>query len=195
MLLTKLSSDILHPGHAGIAKNDLRERLSQLYKASAEQVSVFGLRTHFGGGKTSGFALVYDSVEALKKFEPRHRLVCWIPIVLRCCRSLIIPQVRVGLAVKPERASRQQRTYNQSMTPRIPSDINFDNRQATQEPYEDPPWHREGQGREGEEGQINGSRTWGHDDWALIGMALAWLRILVQPAKMGLTVRQHKKME
>ncbi|POS76685.1 40S ribosomal protein S24 [Diaporthe helianthi] len=84
-------TDILHPGHAGIAKSDLSERLAQLYKASKEQVSVFGLRTHFGGGKTSGFALVYDSVEALKKFEPRHRLV------------------RVGLAVKPERASRQQR--------------------------------------------------------------------------------------
>ncbi|KAG8163210.1 hypothetical protein KVR01_006507 [Diaporthe batatas] len=84
-------ADILHPGHAGIAKSDLSERLAQLYKASKEQVSVFGLRTHFGGGKTSGFALVYDSVEALKKFEPRHRLV------------------RVGLAVKPERASRQQR--------------------------------------------------------------------------------------
>lgn len=80
-MLTKLNSDILHPGHAGIAKSDLRDRLSQLYKASAEQVSVFGLRTHFGGGKTSGFALVYDSVEALKKFEPRHRLVCWMPIV------------------------------------------------------------------------------------------------------------------
>ncbi|KAI3400873.1 hypothetical protein diail_1563 [Diaporthe ilicicola] len=84
-------SDILHPGHAGIAKSDLQERLAQLYKAASEQVSVFGLRTHFGGGKTTGFALVYDSPEALKKFEPRHRLV------------------RVGLATKPERASRQQR--------------------------------------------------------------------------------------
>lgn len=77
-MLTYRSSDILHPGHAGIAKSDLSERLAQLYKASKEQVSVFGLRTHFGGGKTSGFALVYDSVEALKKFEPRHRLVCSI---------------------------------------------------------------------------------------------------------------------
>jgi hypothetical protein len=64
-----------------------------MYKAGKEQVSVFGLRTQFGGGKTTGFALVYDSPEAMKKFEPRYRLV------------------RVGLSTKLERASRQQRTY------------------------------------------------------------------------------------
>ncbi|KAH6647866.1 ribosomal protein L23/L15e core domain-containing protein [Truncatella angustata] len=83
--------DILHPGKAGIAKQDLREQLSSLYKATADQVNVFGLRTQFGGGKTTGFALIYDSPEAMKKFEPQYRLV------------------RVGLATKPERASRQQR--------------------------------------------------------------------------------------
>jgi hypothetical protein len=107
---------------------------------------------------------------------------------------LTILQVRVGLAVKPERASRQQRTYKPTK-PRTPPGINYDHRQATQESYEDPPWHREGQGCEGEEGQINGSRTWGHDDWALIGLALAWLRILGSTSRMGLMVRQHKKME
>lgn len=62
-----------------------------MYKANKEQVSVFGLRTQFGGGKTTGFALVYDSPEAMKKFEPQYRLV------------------RFGLATKVERASRQQR--------------------------------------------------------------------------------------
>ncbi|KAK4443080.1 S-adenosylmethionine-dependent methyltransferase-like protein [Podospora aff. communis PSN243] len=83
--------DILHPGRANIAKEELREKLAGLYKANKEQVSVFGLRTQFGGGKTTGFALVYDSPEAMKKFEPHYRLV------------------RVGLATKIERASRQQR--------------------------------------------------------------------------------------
>lgn len=28
-----------------------------------------------GGGKSTGFGLVYDNLEALKKFEPRHRLI------------------------------------------------------------------------------------------------------------------------
>lgn len=87
-------SDILHPSRANISKEELREKLGALYKAQKEQVQVFGLRTQFGGGKTTGFALVYDSPEALKKFEPNYRLV------------------RVGLATKAERASRQQRTFS-----------------------------------------------------------------------------------
>src|SRR5689334_14077367 len=87
-----LCSDILHPGRANISKEDLRDKLATLYKATKDQVNVFGLRTQFGGGKTTGFALVYDSPEAMKKFEPHYRLV------------------RVGLASKIERASRQQRT-------------------------------------------------------------------------------------
>ncbi|KAI2465409.1 putative 40S ribosomal protein S24 [Annulohypoxylon bovei var. microspora] len=83
--------DILHPGRANVSKDQLRDKLSGMYKAQKDQVSVFGLRTQFGGGKTTGFALVYDSPEAMKKFEPQYRLV------------------RVGLATKRERASRQQR--------------------------------------------------------------------------------------
>ncbi|KAF1854237.1 hypothetical protein Lal_00013791, partial [Lupinus albus] len=87
----RFNSDILHPNRANISKEELREKLGSLYKAQKDQISVFGLRTQFGGGKTTGFALVYDSPEAMKKFEPQYRLV------------------RVGLATKAERASRQQR--------------------------------------------------------------------------------------
>ncbi|KAK3986792.1 S-adenosylmethionine-dependent methyltransferase-like protein [Cladorrhinum sp. PSN332] len=83
--------DILHPGRANISKDDLRDKLAGVYKAQKDQISVFGLRTQFGGGKTTGFALIYDSPEAMKKFEPHYRLV------------------RVGLASKIEKASRQQR--------------------------------------------------------------------------------------
>ncbi|KAF3353009.1 Sterol regulatory element-binding protein ECM22 [Verticillium dahliae VDG1] len=67
--------DILHPGRANISKEELREKLGSMYKAVKDQISVFGLRTQFGGGKTTGFALVYDSPEAMKKFEPRYRLI------------------------------------------------------------------------------------------------------------------------
>ncbi|KAH6897331.1 ribosomal protein L23/L15e core domain-containing protein [Thelonectria olida] len=83
--------DILHPNRANISKEELREKLGAMYKAQKDQISVFGLRTQYGGGKTTGFALVYDSPEAMKKFEPTYRLV------------------RVGQATKVERASRQQR--------------------------------------------------------------------------------------
>ncbi|OAA50918.1 Ribosomal protein S24e [Beauveria brongniartii RCEF 3172] len=83
--------DILHPGRAGISKDELAEKLGGMYKAQKDQISVFGLRSQYGGGKTTGFALVYDSPEAMQKFEPLYRLV------------------RVGKATKPERAAKQQR--------------------------------------------------------------------------------------
>lgn len=87
------SSDILHPNRANVSKDELREKLAGLYKTNKDEVSVFGLRTQFGGGKSTGFALVYDSTEALKKFEPHFRLV------------------RIGAAQKIEKASRQQRMF------------------------------------------------------------------------------------
>ena len=86
-------SDVLHPNRANVSKDELRGKLGELYKAKKEDVSVFGFKTHFGGGKSTGFALIYDSAEAMKKFEPRYRLV------------------RYGMATKVEKASRQQRTF------------------------------------------------------------------------------------
>lgn len=66
--------DVLHPTRANVSKDELRDKLATMYKAPKEQVIVFGFRTQFGGGKSTGFALIYDSKESLK-FEPRYRLV------------------------------------------------------------------------------------------------------------------------
>ncbi|XP_072051007.1 small ribosomal subunit protein eS24-like [Amphiura filiformis] len=66
--------DILHPGKPTVPKTDVRERLAQVYKTTPDVVFCFGFRTHFGGGKTSGFALVYDSLDYAKKIEPNFRL-------------------------------------------------------------------------------------------------------------------------
>jgi ribosomal protein S24E len=146
--------DILHPGRANIAKDELREKLGSMYKASKDQINVFGLRTQFGGGKTTGFALVYDSPEAMKKYEPQYRLV------------------RVGFATKAERASRQQRTL-ESLHPLIHEEVfgvkldilyllgweltlYFEpNRETTQEPTKDSTGYCEGQGTKVQEGEIN----------------------------------------
>ncbi|OCK81092.1 hypothetical protein K432DRAFT_381645 [Lepidopterella palustris CBS 459.81] len=83
--------DVLHPNRPNVSKDELRAKLAELYKAKKEDVSVFGFRTQYGGGKSTGFALIYDSPEAMKKFEPHYRLV------------------RYGMASKIEKASRQQR--------------------------------------------------------------------------------------
>lgn len=35
----------------------------------------FGLKTHFGGGRSTGFALIYDDEASQRKFEPKYRLI------------------------------------------------------------------------------------------------------------------------
>merc|ERR1712193_186768 len=62
-------------GKATVAKSDIREKLAKMYKTTADLVMTFGFKTVFGGGKTSGFALVYDTMDYARKFEPKFRLV------------------------------------------------------------------------------------------------------------------------
>ena len=45
-----------------------------MYKTAPDVIFVFGFRTHFGGGKTTGFGMIYDSLDYAKKNEPKHRL-------------------------------------------------------------------------------------------------------------------------
>merc|ERR1711939_500882 len=66
--------DVLHPTRPNVSRDELRDKLSEMYKAPKDLIMVFGFRTHFGGGKSTGFALIYDSKESLK-FEPRYRLI------------------------------------------------------------------------------------------------------------------------
>nr|KAJ0187374.1 hypothetical protein LSAT_V11C900504030 [Lactuca sativa] len=35
-------------------------------------IFVFNFRTHFGGGKSTGFRLIYDSVENANKYEAKY---------------------------------------------------------------------------------------------------------------------------
>lgn len=88
--------DVLHPNRANVSKDELREKLASIYKSDKDTVSVFGFRTQYGGGKSTGFGLIYDSAEALKKFEPRYRLV------------------RYGMANKIEKISKQQRAQKKN---------------------------------------------------------------------------------
>lgn len=57
-------------------KAELKEKLSKMYEVKdPNSIFVFKFRTHFGGGKSTGFGLIYDSVENAKKFEPKYRLI------------------------------------------------------------------------------------------------------------------------
>ena len=83
--------DVLHPGKASIPKTEIREKLAKMYKTTPDVIFPFGFRTNFGGGKSTGFALVYDTMDYAKKFESKFRLV------------------RQGAFEKPANGSRKQR--------------------------------------------------------------------------------------
>ncbi|KAF8670499.1 hypothetical protein HU200_050518 [Digitaria exilis] len=109
--------EVLHPGRANVSKvsacargglcsykagpdacdpltlqADLKDKLAKVYEVKDTNcIFVFKFRTHFGGGKSTGFGLIYDNVEAAKKFEPKYRLI------------------RNGLATKVEKSRKQMK--------------------------------------------------------------------------------------
>ncbi|EDS30562.1 40S ribosomal protein S24 [Culex quinquefasciatus] len=58
--------DLLHPGLASVSKMKIRDKLAAMYKVTPDN--------NFGGGKSTGFGLIYDTLDNAKKFEPKHRL-------------------------------------------------------------------------------------------------------------------------
>lgn len=83
--------DVLHANRPTVSKQEVREKIARMYKTTPDHVFCFGFRTQFGGGKTTGFTLIYDTLDYAKKFEPRYRLV------------------RNGLQDKKSRPARKQR--------------------------------------------------------------------------------------
>ncbi|KAF7339460.1 40S ribosomal protein S24 [Mycena sanguinolenta] len=83
--------EVLHPSRPTVSKAELSEKLAAMYKTDKSRVVTFGFRTQFGGGRSTGFALIYDDEASQKKFEPKYRLV------------------RSGLAAKVEKPSRKLR--------------------------------------------------------------------------------------
>ncbi|XP_038880383.1 40S ribosomal protein S24-1-like [Benincasa hispida] len=68
--------DVLHPGRSNVSKAELKEKLARIYDVKdASAIVVFKFGTHFGGGKSTGSILIYDSVENAKKYEPKYRLI------------------------------------------------------------------------------------------------------------------------
>lgn len=77
--------DVLHPSRPNVSKAELAEKLAAIYKADKERVVAFGFKTAFGGGKSTGFALIYDDEASQRKFEPKYRL-----IRVRLCFSTLV---------------------------------------------------------------------------------------------------------
>merc|ERR1712121_152890 len=83
--------DVVHPGQPTVKKTEIRERLAQAYKTTPDVIFAYGFKTQFGGGRTEGFALIYDTLDNAKKYEPKYRLA------------------RHGLYEKPKTSSKQRK--------------------------------------------------------------------------------------
>ncbi|KAE8717614.1 40S ribosomal protein S24 [Hibiscus syriacus] len=95
--------DVLHPGRPNVSKAELKEKLSRMYEVKdPNSIFVFKFRTHFGGGKSTGFGLIYDSVENAKKYEPKYRLI-------RIPSSRISRTASNGLDTKVEKSRKQMK--------------------------------------------------------------------------------------
>ena len=67
---------VIHHDRPGISNRELKEELAKMYKIENPQlVVVFGMKNQFGGGRTTGFGLIYDNLDSLKKFEPIFRKI------------------------------------------------------------------------------------------------------------------------
>ena len=64
--------DVFHPPDLKVTKEQIKEKVKEKFKKP--HISIFGMKKLYGGGRTKCFCLVYDSDDAMKKFEPVSRL-------------------------------------------------------------------------------------------------------------------------
>ena len=69
-----------------IDHSKVREKLAKIYSCTADRCFTFGFKTQFGGGKSTGFALIYDTMDFAKKFEPKYRQVSNTILICFQCR-------------------------------------------------------------------------------------------------------------
>jgi small subunit ribosomal protein S24e len=68
--------DVVHPGRANVSKAELQAKIATMYRIKDPRcVVLYGFRTAFGGGRSTGFCLIYDNLQAVKDFEPKHRQI------------------------------------------------------------------------------------------------------------------------
>jgi len=72
---------------ASVSKDVIRDKLAKMYKVDKDVIFVFGFRIAFGGGRMTGFGLIYDSLEAARKFEPKYRLV---RVIIKILKSVYV---------------------------------------------------------------------------------------------------------
>jgi len=66
--------EVIHAGQPNVPKDTLKELLAKKFKTDGKNISLFGFKTLYGGGRSSGFCLIYDNYDYFLKYEPKYRL-------------------------------------------------------------------------------------------------------------------------
>ncbi|VDO94641.1 unnamed protein product [Soboliphyme baturini] len=91
--------DILHPNKASVPKVQIGEALAKMYKTTPDVVFCYGFQCKFGGGRSRGFANIYDTMDYAKKFEPKYRLA----------RKKLLEIKKMGRKQRKERKNRMKK--------------------------------------------------------------------------------------
>jgi small subunit ribosomal protein S24e len=67
--------EVLHEGRANVPKAELQSKICKMYKVKDDKtIFLWGFRTAFGGGRSTGFGVIYNDRSSALKFEPKARL-------------------------------------------------------------------------------------------------------------------------
>uniref|UniRef100_A0A0N4ZIL4 Small ribosomal subunit protein eS24 n=1 Tax=Parastrongyloides trichosuri TaxID=131310 RepID=A0A0N4ZIL4_PARTI len=91
--------EVLHPMKATVSKKDLQVKLASLYKTTPDVVVPFGFKSQIGGGKSTGFAKIYDSLDDAKKYERKYMIARLTGVKLE----------KAGRKQRKERKNRQKK--------------------------------------------------------------------------------------
>ena len=69
---TQMIVNAFHSSNVKLTKEQIKEKIKEKFKKT--NISIFGVKKLYGGGHTRCYCLVYDSEDALKKFEPPSRI-------------------------------------------------------------------------------------------------------------------------
>merc|ERR1712100_978399 len=67
--------ELIHPDQGSVSKTAIKEKLAGMFKTPAEAIAVFGVKSKFGGGRSSCFGLIYSNVDTRKKFDSKKEQI------------------------------------------------------------------------------------------------------------------------
>ena len=92
---------------ANVSKEQIKAKLAQMFKSKEDCIAIYGLKTKFGGGRSTGFALIYDNADFKKKYSLKTilRRVIFIFLIKR----FILNTLQDGLFKKADKTRKQKK--------------------------------------------------------------------------------------